>query len=75
MPRQIHEIKDFLLTARRKDAECESSWAILMGKLPSYCRDFKELFNVEIEVHVIKSNCSAFVFFLMYITMTTINPD
>lgn len=31
-PKQINEIKDFLLTARRKDAKCE-----LLGRLLGCC--------------------------------------
>nr|XP_009796339.1 PREDICTED: 60S ribosomal protein L38-like [Nicotiana sylvestris] len=33
MPKQIHEIKDFLLTARRKDARSVKIWNFFLMKL------------------------------------------
>ena len=36
-PKQIHEIKDFLLTARRKDAKCKGQ-AIKLLNCIHYCQ-------------------------------------
>lgn len=45
-PKQIQEIKDFLLTARRKDAKCKQSCVSIIIFCVKACRLFASIFGM-----------------------------